>query len=100
MLYYLSQSYKIQIQNTKYVHERLPTILIQERHSKVNGIQAKASCGRIFWGNNCLYQKPRDTHFLRQAKASCGRIFWGNVSTKNLVTRIFCGNLEIRILLH
>ena len=84
MLYYLSQSYKIQIQNTKYVHARLPTcsplklkllltILIQERHSKVNGIQAKASCGRIFWGN---------------------------VSTKNLVTRIFCGNLEIRILLH
>ena len=111
MLYYLSQSYKIQIQNTKYVHARLPTctplklkllltIFIQERHSKVNGIQAKASCGRIFWGNNCLYQKPRDTHFLRQAKASCGRIFWGNVSTKNLVTRIFCGNLEIRILLH
>ena len=82
MLYYLSQSYKIQIQNTKYVHARLPTcsplklkllltIFIQERHSKVNGIQAKASCGRIFWGNN--------------------------VSTKNPVTRIFCGEQKPRV---
>ena len=77
MLYYLSQSYKIQIQNTKYVHARLPTcsplklkllltILIQERHSKVNGIRAKSSW-HAFSG---VYQKPRDTLFLRQPRNS------------------------------
>ena len=72
----------IEVIFTKYVHARLPTctplklkllltIFIQERHSKVNGIQAKASCGRIFWGNN--------------------------VSTKNPVTRIFCGKQKPRV---
>ena len=77
MLYYLSQSYKIQIQNTKYVHARLPTcsplklkllltILIQERHSKVNGIRAKTPW-HVFSGK---YQKLRDTLFLRQPRNS------------------------------
>ena len=100
MLYYLSQSYKIkiqntkyvQIQNTKYVHARLPTILIQERHSKVNGIPAKRPFLYVYmWhgvSKNIWYPtKPRDT-FL-----------WHGVSKKiprNLATR-FCGMGFLRI---
>jgi len=103
MLYYLSQSYKIkiqntkyvQIQNTKYVHARLPTILIQERHSKVNGIPAKRPFLYVYmWhgvSKNIWYPtKPRDT-FL-----------WHGVSKKiprNLATRFFCG-IRRRLWLH